>query len=138
MAARLMMMFAVMTLELGAGIGLILLTVSEYSYPYHSSARDDLELGAICVAIVAGVIMAWLLTLAVFLRRSARAKANRMIDEARLESARILGEAAEKAMALSSLDSGRCRYCGNPRTGKFCPKCGKAATGAGSGTSAPA
>ena len=29
-----------------------------------------------------------------------------------------------KALALSSLDGGRCLQCGNPRTGRYCPKCG--------------
>ena len=37
----------------------------------------------------------------------------------------ILNDATEKSLALCSLDSGRCDHCGNPRTGRFCPKCGK-------------
>ncbi|MCY2955362.1 MAG: hypothetical protein NTU53_25830 [Planctomycetota bacterium] len=132
MAARVLVMFAVMALELGAGIAAILATISQYSYPSAYNQRDQVECTAICVSIGAGVVMAWLLTMAFTLRKSARAKANRMLDEARGEAARILGEATEKALALSSLDAGRCRHCGNPRTGKFCPKCGHPAGGAGS------
>jgi len=131
MSARLFVMFAVMTLELGAGIAAILATTSNYSSPYMHSQRAELECTAICIAIGAAVIVCWLLTIAVALRKSARAKANRIVDEARAEAARILGEATEKALALSSLDAGRCRHCGNPRTGKFCPKCGQPAGGAG-------
>jgi hypothetical protein len=131
MSARVLVMLAVMVLELGAGIAGILVTTSEYSYPSAYNQRNQLECTAICVSIGAAVVMAWLLTMAVALRKSAREKVNRMLDEARAQSAQILGEATEKALALSSLDAGRCRHCGNPRTGKFCPKCGQPAGEAG-------
>jgi len=129
MATRILVMFAVMTLELGAGIAAILATTSEYSNSGFNQ-RDQLECTAICVSIGAAVVMAWLLTIAVALRKSARARANRILDEARAAAADILGQATDKALALSSLDAGRCRHCGNPRTGKFCPKCGKPAEAA--------
>lgn len=130
MATRILAMFAIMTMELGAGIALILVTVSEYTYPSHYyNPRAEMECAAICVGIGAAVVVAWLLTLALFLRKSARASASRMVEEARAEAGRILSEATERALALSSVDGGRCRFCGNPRTGQFCPKCGKAAGG---------
>src|SRR2546421_12842688 len=111
MAVRLLVMFSVMILELAAGIAGILAVTSEYRH-----GPDEAGVAA-CVAIVGGILVSWLLTIAYFVRQSSRAKARRIIDEARMEAARILGEATEKALGLCSLDGGRCGHCGNPRTG---------------------
>ena len=119
MATRLLLMLAIMVLELGCGIAAILGVVSTYRY------RIDEPGIAGIVMIVVSVIIAWLLTIAVTLRKSSRAKAARIVDEARMKAAAILSDATEKSLALCSLDSGKCDHCGNPRTGRFCPKCGK-------------
>ena len=49
------------------------------------------------------------------------------------KAGQILSEASDRALALCSLDGGRCRQCGNPRTGRYCPKCGGAGEGTGGG-----
>src|SRR5258706_3989327 len=118
MATRLLLMFAIMIFELGCGIAAILGVVSMYPYRMEESGIAGI------VMIVVGVIIGWLTTLAIFIRKSSRAKAVRIIDQARLQAAAILNDATEKSLALCSLDSGRCDHCGNPRTGRFCPKCG--------------
>ena len=120
MAVRLLVMLSVMVVELGAGIAGLLGVTSAYPY------RMDEGGIAGCVVIVVAIIASWLLTIAFFVRKSSRAKARRIVDEARSEAAKVLGEATERALALCSLDGGRCSQCGNPRTGRFCPKCGKA------------
>ncbi len=121
MAVRLLVMFSVMIFELGLGITAILALMSNYRY----TNLDEMG-SAGCVMISLGILIAWLVTIAGFVRHSARSKANRIIDEAKAKSAKILSEATEKALALCSLEGARCRSCGNPRTGKFCPKCGTA------------
>lgn len=123
MAVRLLLMFGVMVLELGLGIAAILGVVSMYPY------RMQLDGVAGCVMLVVGIVVAWLTTIAFFIRKSSRAKATRIVAEARNEAAKILSDATEKALALCSLDGGKCRQCGNPRTGKFCPKCGTSGEG---------
>ena len=119
MGVRLLIMFSVMVLELAAGIAAIVGVMGQY--PYYGV--DHAGIAGI-VMIVAATIVAWLVTIAVTARKSSRAKAVRIIDDAKKEAARILGEATEKALALSGMDGGRCRQCGNPRTGRYCPKCG--------------
>src|ERR1700716_2838296 len=119
MATRLLLMLAIMVLELGCGIAAILGVVSMYHYRIDESGIAGI------VMIVVGVIIAWLLTIAITLRKSSRAKAARIVDEAKMKAAVILSDATEKSLALCSLDSGKCDHCGNPRTGRFCPKCGK-------------
>ena len=119
MATRFLLMLAIMVLELGCGVAAILGVVSMFPY-----RMDESGIAGI-VMIVVGIIIAWLVTLAIFLRKSSRATAARLIEQAKMQAAAILSDATEKALALSSLDSGRCDYCGNPRTGRFCPKCGK-------------
>ena len=119
MATRLLLMLAIMVLELGCGIAAILGVVSMYHYRIDESGIAGI------VMIVVGIIIAWLLTIAITLRKSSRAKAARIVDEARMKAAAILSDATEKSLALCSLDSGKCDHCGNPRTGRFCPKCGK-------------
>jgi hypothetical protein len=61
------------------------------------------------------------------LLEDAEKSAREIVQRASEEASRMLGDAADKAMSLASLDSGKCKQCGNPRTGKFCPKCGHAA-----------
>ena len=118
MAVRLLLMLSFMILELGLGIASILGVVSMYPY----NMREDGIAGI--VMIVVAIAVSWLLTIAFFVRKSSRAKAVRIVADARNEAGRILADATEKALALCSLDGGKCRQCGNPRTGKFCPKCG--------------
>ncbi len=118
MAVRLLMMFSTIILELGLGIAALLGVDSMYPY----QMRSDGIAG--CVMIVVAMIISWLLTIAFFIRGWSRTREARIVSEARAEAARILADAAEKALALSSLDGGKCGRCGNPRTGKFCPKCG--------------
>lgn len=94
------------------------------------------------VFTVGGFIFGILLTIALFIPARAKApaeigarsllddagnSAREIINRANAEATRLLAEAADKAMALSSLDRGKCRHCGNPRTGRFCPKCGRSA-----------
>jgi hypothetical protein len=118
MAVRLLLMLSFMILELGLGIAAILGVVSMYPY----QMREDGIAGI--VMIVVGILIAWLMTIAFFVRKSSREKAARIVADARQQAAAILADATEKALALCSLDGGKCRQCGNPRTGKFCPKCG--------------
>jgi hypothetical protein len=118
MAVRLLVMFSFIILELGLGIAAILGVVSMYPY----RMREDGIAGI--VMILVGIVISWLVTTAIFVRKSSRAKAVRLVAEARVEAGKILADATEKALALCSLDGGKCRQCGNPRTGKFCPKCG--------------
>jgi hypothetical protein len=121
MATRLLVMFSFIVLELATGIAAILGVTSNYR-------RQVDEAGAAgIVMIVAVMIIAWLVTIALSVRGMARTKAAGIIVDARVESARILADATEKALALCSLEGGRCPQCGNPRTGKFCPKCGSQA-----------
>lgn len=120
MATRLLVMFSLMVLELGLGIAAILGVVSSYG----RYQRVDEGGAAGCVMIIVGIIVFWLMTIALFVRKSSRESANRLITQAKVEAARILSDAAEKSLALCNLDGGKCRKCGNPRTGKFCPKCG--------------
>ncbi|MDB5324311.1 MAG: hypothetical protein JWN40_5942 [Phycisphaerales bacterium] len=120
MATRLLVMFSLIILELAIGIASILGVTSNYR-------RSVDEAGAAgIVMIVALMVIAWLVTIALSVRGLPRAKAQRIVADARIESARILADATEKALALCSLEGGRCPKCGNPRTGKFCPKCGSA------------
>jgi hypothetical protein len=125
MAVRILVMFSVMILELALGIAGLLGVSSMYPH------RMDESGIAGCVMIVAGILVAWLITLALFVRKSSRARAGRMIDDAKSQAAKILADATDKALALCSLDAGKCRQCGNPRTGKFCPKCGAVGESAG-------
>ena len=118
MAVRLLVMFSVIVLETAAGIAAIVGINGEYPYRMDSAGIAGI------VMVVAGMIVAWLVTIALTVKKSSRAKAGRIIDDAKKEAARILGEATEKALALSGMDGGRCRQCGNPRTGRYCPKCG--------------
>lgn len=122
MGVRLLVMFSMMVLELVLGIAGILMVVSLYSH------RFDMEGVAGIVMLVAGILIAWLVTVAFFVRTSARARAARLVQDARVEAGRILADATERALALCSLDAGRCARCGNPRTGEFCPSCGNAGT----------
>jgi len=111
-------MFSVMTVELGFGIAGFLAVSS--SYPY--GVRE--EGAAVCVLISVFILVSWMMTIVFFTRKSARIRAARLVNDATLQAAKILSEATDKSLALCSLDAGRCRSCGNPRTGKFCPKCG--------------
>jgi hypothetical protein len=124
METRILLMFSIMIIELGCGISGLLGVNSNYP------RRMDEAGIAGCVMIVAVTIVSWLITIAIFIRKSSRTKAARIVDDARLQAARILSEATDKSLALCSLDSGRCIHCGNPRTGRFCPKCGKGSTNA--------
>ena len=121
MATRLLMMFSFIILEAALCVAAILGVSSNYRY------RIDEAGAAGIVMIVALTIIAWLVTIALSVRGMSRSKSQRIINEARIESARILADATEKALALCSLEGGRCPQCGNPRTGKFCPKCGSQA-----------
>jgi hypothetical protein len=132
MATRLLVMFSFIVLELGLGIAAILGVNA--SYP----RRIDEAGAAGIVMIVALMIIAWLTTIALSVRGMSRAKGQRIIAEARIESARILADATEKALALCSLEGGRCPQCGNPRTGKFCPKCGSQSASATTTLNTPA
>jgi hypothetical protein len=118
MGSRILVMVSVMILELAAGISV--LAGIDGQYPY----RMDSGGVAGCVMTVALTVIAWLMTVAWFLKKSARAKAGRVLEDARAQAAQILATASDKALALCSLDGGKCQKCGNPRTGRFCPKCG--------------
>jgi hypothetical protein len=120
MAVRILVMFGVMIFEAAVGVAAILGVCAQYP------RRMDEGGAAGCVMIVALTAVAWLMTIAFFVRRSSRAKVARIVTDARVEASVILAEATEKALALCSLDGGRCSRCGNPRTGKYCPKCGSA------------
>jgi hypothetical protein len=130
MAARLLVMFSVMILEAGLGVAGILGTIGSY----HGRQPDEGGIAGI-VMICCGTAMSWLITMAIFVRKSSREKARRIIADAQAKAAQVLAEATDRSLALCSLDGGRCEQCGNPRTGRFCPKCGKA--GAGATASAP-
>jgi len=132
MATRLLVMFSFIILETAICIAAILGVAS--SYP----RRIDEAGAAGIVMIVALTLIAWLTTIMLSVRGMSRSKAQRIVAEARIESARILADATEKALALCSLEGGRCNQCGNPRTGKFCPKCGSEGTGATTTISTPA
>jgi hypothetical protein len=121
MAARLLVMFSVMILETGLGVAGILGTIGSF----HGREPDEGGIAAI-VMIVCGIAISWLITIALFVRKSSREKARRIVADAQAKAAQILAEAADRSLALCSLDGGRCEQCGNPRTGRFCPKCGKA------------
>jgi len=121
MAARFFFICSVLIFEIACGIAALCALVGQYPY------RINEEGAAGCVMIVAGTLVTMLMTLALFSRGAAKSRSRRLVDEARIASARILGEATDKALALCSLDAGRCKQCGNPRTGKFCPRCGAAA-----------
>ena len=118
MGVRLLVMFSVMIFELGLGIAGFLGVNSLYPYRFDEAGI------ALCVLIAVAMVVSWLLTIAFFLRKSSRAKANRIVEDSRLAAAAILSKATDQAMLLCNLDGGRCKKCGNPRTGKFCPKCG--------------
>jgi hypothetical protein len=120
MGTRILVMVSIMILELGAGIAALVGIDGEYPYRMNSAGIAG------CVMVVVMTIVAWLMTLAFFLRKSSQTKAARVLDDARIEAAKILSTASDKALALCSLDGGRCPQCGNPRTGKYCPKCGAA------------
>jgi hypothetical protein len=120
MSTRLLIMFSVVVLELAGGISAIVGVVGQYQFGIDSAGIAGI------VMIVAVTIVALLVTIAVTFGRKSAARADRIIEDARKEAARILEEATEKALALSGMDGGRCRQCGNPRTGRFCPKCGVA------------
>ena len=127
MAVRLLVMSSVLIIETGIGIALYLAVASNYPY------RVDEGGIALCVLISVGMIVSWLWTIAFFVRKSSRAKAKRIVDDAKVEAAAILSNATDRAMVLCNLDGGRCRQCGNPRTGKFCPKCGSTGEPVGAG-----
>lgn len=118
MAVRVLLMFSIIILETGLGIAALVGVDSMYPY----GIRSDGIAG--CVMIVVAMIISWLLTIAFFIRGWSQTRESRIVSDARAQAARILADAAEKALALSSLDGGKCARCGNPRTGKFCPKCG--------------
>ena len=84
MAVRLLVMLSLMVIELGAGIAGIVGVTAEYQYAIREGGI------ILIVLIVAGIIVSWLLTIAFFARKSSRAKANRLLDEARIKSAKIL------------------------------------------------
>jgi hypothetical protein len=123
MGVRLLVMFSVMCIELGCGIAAILGVTDRWEY-----RQTTPEIAGV-VMLVVGIIVAWLLTIAFFVRKSSRVKSVRIVDDARAEAAKILNDATDKALALCSLDGSRCQRCGNPRTGKFCPKCGMPGNG---------
>ncbi len=122
MGSRILMMISAMVFELGLGIAALVGIDGQYPY------RMDNGGIAGCVMVVVLTIIAWLMTIAYFLRQSSRIKARRILDDARAQAAQMISEASDKALALCSLDGGRCQQCGNPRTGRFCPKCGTAGT----------
>ena len=131
MATRLLMMFSFIILEAALCVAAILGVASNYP------RRIDEAGAAGIVMIVALTVIAFLVTIALSVRGMSRTKGQRIIAEARIESARILADATEKALALCSLEGGRCPQCGNPRTGKFCPKCGSQGASAATAPAAP-
>jgi len=134
MAARVLLMCSFMLLEVGLLASAIVGVANQRRYRYEM----DSEGIASCVMLSVAIPIAWLLTIAFFLRKSSHAKARQVVTDAHVEAARILAEASDKAMALCSLDGGRCNQCGNPRTGKFCPKCGASGTGTSAAAAAAA
>ncbi len=120
MAARFLILCSLLIVELGGGIASLIGVASMYPY------RMDEGGIAACVGIVVGTLTIWLLTIAFFIRNAPKVKIARMMNDARTEAAKIVADATDKALALCSLDAGQCKQCGNPRTGKFCPKCGSA------------
>ena len=82
MAVRLLVMFSVMVFELGLGIAAILGVASNYPYQWNESGI------AACVMIVAGILVSWMLTIAFFVRKSSRAKAVRLVDDAKIQAAK--------------------------------------------------
>ncbi|MFI5381512.1 MAG: hypothetical protein ACHRHE_19620 [Tepidisphaerales bacterium] len=124
-AKRRLFLCAVLALLIGSGIAIV------YAINFNYDA-------AAIVMTVSGSGFAILTTIALFMPRrpsspaektlaDAATSAREIVNRANQEAAKLLAEAADKAMALSSLDCGKCKHCGNPRTGKFCPKCGRAA-----------
>ena len=122
MLPRFLVLLSVMVFEAAVGISNIMDINGRY--PYGNMPQ---RVVGECISWVAGILIVWLLTIAYFTKKSARIKADKMIDDAKLKSAKILSDATEKALALCSLDSGKCLTCGNPRTGRYCPSCGKQA-----------
>src|SRR3954467_14481663 len=129
MAVPLLILFCALVLETALAIAAIIGIVSQYPYGTPDGAG-----GAGIVMMVALMIVFWLGSIAVYVKKSSRYKASSVLLEARAKAAQILAEASDRALALCSLDGGRCRQCGNPRTGRFCPKCG----GEGEGTAGDA
>src|SRR4051812_26836030 len=113
MGTRALIMVSIMLLEIAGGISGLVAIDGEYRYRMDSAGIAG------CVMVVFSTIVACLLTVAFFLRKSSRAKAASIIQDARIEAAKILSVASDKALALCSLDGGKCQECGNPRTGKF-------------------
>ncbi|MGA2499154.1 MAG: hypothetical protein ABSH20_15550 [Tepidisphaeraceae bacterium] len=124
-----LLLFAVLALLIGGAIAVL------------CAINQEPESGAV-VFTIGGFVFAILVAIALFvggrpkspaetgaqaLLEGAQNSAAGIIARANQEAARLLADAAEKAMALSSLDRGKCQSCGNPRTGKFCPKCGRPA-----------
>ena len=123
MVPRFLIVLSFMVFELAVGISNIMEITGRYQNSYNLPQRVVAD----CICWGAGVIIAWLLTIAFFMRKSTRLRAAKIIEDAKTQSAKILGDATEKALALCSLDSGKCMTCGNPRTGRYCPSCGKQA-----------
>lgn len=122
MAVRILMLLCFMLAELALGIIGFFAVDDAYRFqPWDSGANSTR------VLLGFGVAVGWLATIAIFLRKGSRRNANQIVAQARTEAARILSEATDKALALTSMEYGKCRNCGNPRTGKYCPKCGQAA-----------
>jgi hypothetical protein len=132
MATRLLVMFSFIVLEVALCIASILGVASNYP------RRIDEAGAAGIVMIVALTVIAFLVTIALSVRGMSRTRGQRIIAQARIESARILADATEKALALCSLEGGRCPQCGNPRTGRFCPKCGSQSAIAATTLNSPA
>ena len=119
MAVRILFLFGFLVLEIGAAIAILVGIAT--SYPFTPMDGPGI---AGCVLTVAGALFLLLLTIAIFVRGRGAARAKNVVADARAQAARILADATDKALALCSLEGGRCAKCGNPRTGKFCPKCG--------------
>ena len=123
MLPRLLVLLSFMVFEAAIGITNILEISGRYQASYQIPERAIAEI----VSWVAGVLIAWLLTVSFFMKKSSRLKAAVIINDAKSQAARITSAATDQALALCSLDKGKCNTCGNPRTGKFCPSCGKQA-----------
>lgn len=119
MAVRNLVLFGFLILETGTAIAILVGIATSYRY----SPIDGPGIAG-CVLTVAGALFVSLLTIAFFVRGRAASRARNIVADARSDAARILADATDKALALCSLEGGRCAKCGNPRTGKFCPKCG--------------
>jgi hypothetical protein len=119
MAVRTLVLFGFLILETGAAIAILVGIATSYRY----SPMDGPGIAG-CVLTVAVALFTLLLTIALFVRSRAAARAKNIVADARAKAAGILAEATDRALALCSLEGGRCPKCGNPRTGKFCPKCG--------------